>query len=211
MKCAVIVNGVPASGKSTITAALVTQLTAAGLAAVPLTLDTVKEGLFAHMGIGDRDHNRMLGRASYHAIFNIIATFPEGLVPVIDAWHGFQREDVLRTHITRAGIDKLVEIWVAVPPQVAADRYRARSVQRHAGHLPASYAEELHELASVARPRGFGPVIEVDGTVPVPPGLGTQVMAVLQVHFDTGHTGHNSVGSAEQASHTTLGGSGSAR
>jgi len=46
--------------------------------------DTVRAALFAQIGIGERDHNPMLGRGSYRAIFNTIAAFPGGLVPVID-------------------------------------------------------------------------------------------------------------------------------
>jgi len=179
MKCAVLVNGVPASGKSTVMKELVAQMEAAGIATVPLALDTVKEGLFAHVGPGDRAHNRMLGRASYHAIFSSIAAFPDNLVTLIDAWHGFEPAEVLREHIARAGIVRLVEVWVYIEPAAAAARYRARSAQRHAGHLPASYADELFELAEVARPRRLGPVIEVDGAAPLYRDLGAQVMAAL--------------------------------
>jgi glucokinase len=179
MKRAVLVNGVPASGKSTVMTGLVAQMDAAGIATVPLALDTLKEGLFAHIGSGDRAHNRMLGRASYHAIFNSIAAFPDSLVTLIDAWHGFEPAEVLRAHIARAGIQRLVEVWVSVEPTVAATRYRGRSGQRHAGHLPASYADELFKLAEVARPQMFGPVIDVDGAAPLPRDLGAQVMAAL--------------------------------
>lgn len=164
---AVLVNGVPASGKSTVAAALTAYLMAQGVAAVPLALDTVKEGLFAHLGAGDRAHNRLLGRASYHAIFASIAGFPPALVPVIDAWHGFQPVEVLRAHLDRAGIDRVVEVWCAVTPGTAADRYRARAATRHAGHLPASYADELHALAGTARPLALGPVVRIDTERPV--------------------------------------------
>ena len=50
MKSAVLVNGVPASGKSSI-ARLVSGATGWPL----LGLDTIKEALFAHLGMGDRD------------------------------------------------------------------------------------------------------------------------------------------------------------
>lgn len=161
MRQAVLVNGVPASGKSTFAARLTWHLTAHGLAAVPLTLDTVKEGLFAHLGTGDRAHNRMLGRASYHAIFASIAAFPDTLIPVVDAWFGFQPAEVLRAHLGRARIDRTVEVWCDVSPETAAARYRARAADRHAGHLPASYADELFDLAGRAAPMGLGPVIRV--------------------------------------------------
>ena len=167
MKRAILVNGVPASGKSAVTRQLTGLLDARGIAAVPLTLDTVKEGLFAHIGTGDRAHNRILGRASYHAIFASIAAFPERLLPIVDAWHGFQPAEVLSAHIERAGIDSVIEIWCAVSPETAAARYRARAATRHGGHLPASYAEELFELTQRARPRALGPVIEIDTERPV--------------------------------------------
>ncbi|RNF33576.1 ROK family protein [Paracoccus methylarcula] len=160
-------------------AGVIGALVAQGVAAVPLGLDIVKEGLFTHIGTGDRAHNRMLGRASYHAIFNSVAGFPDNLVPVIDAWHGFQPEEVLREHVARARIDRLVEIWVAIGPALAAERYRARSATRHAGHLPASYADELYRLAERARPMALGPVIEIDGAAPVPADLAMRVLAAL--------------------------------
>lgn len=169
MRLAVLVNGVPASGKSTVTRLLTQSLTRQGVAAVPLALDTVKEGLFAHIGTGDREHNRTLGRASYHAIFASIAEFPDSLVPVIDAWHGFQPLDVLTGHLARARIEHVVEVWCAVSPQTAAARYRERAAKRPPGHLPASYADELLALAGRARPIGVGPTIEVATEVGIAP------------------------------------------
>lgn len=179
MKQLVIVNGVPASGKSTVSARLTEHLLDAGVAAVPFALDIVKEGLFAHLAAGDREHNRMLGRASYHAIFNTVAAFPELLVPVIDAWHGFQPESVLRGHLSRAGIERVVEVWCRVSPEAAAARYRARTAQRHVGHLPASYADELYELAKRARPISIGPVVEIDGEKPASGQAFDDVCAIL--------------------------------
>lgn len=179
MKQAIIVNGVPASGKSTVATALVQALTDRGVAAVPLTLDTVKEGLFVHVGTGDRAHNRMLGRASYHAIFNTIAAFPASLVPVIDAWHGFEPKDVLRDHVARAGIDRVIEVWCSVSPATAAARYRARAQIRHTGHLPSSYADELFELAGRARPMSLGPVLHVDAENPLDPSLFDDIYELL--------------------------------
>ena len=179
MRRAILVNGVPASGKSTVSARLVPALLAAGVPAVPLSLDTVKEALFVHLGAGDREENRRLGRASYQAIFDSIAAFPDDLVPVVDAWHGFQPPEVLRGHLERARIGHVVEVWCRVPPETAAARYRARA--RHPGHPPASYADELYELAGRARPMGFGPVIELDSDGPPDPGDIVEILRLLGV------------------------------
>lgn len=167
MRQAILVNGVPASGKSTVAKQVVQALLDRGICTVPLGIDTVKEGLFAQLGTGDREYNRMLGRASYHAIFDTIATFPETLVPVIDAWHGFQPESVLRGHIARARVDRVIEIWCAVAPETAAERYRDRAANRHAGHLPSSYADELFELAGRATPIALDKVVWVAEEQPV--------------------------------------------
>ncbi len=167
VKSVVLVNGVPASGKSAVTAILVRHLTDAGIPAVPFTLDTVKECLYDHVGIGDRDHNRMLGRASYQSIFANIGAFPNELVPVIDAWHGFLPIVALRDHLAEAQITHVVEIWCKVSPKVAAERYIKRASRRTEGHPPASYADELFELASRAHPLSLGPVVQIDTEKPV--------------------------------------------
>ena len=162
MRKVILINGVPASGKSTVAAGLVDYLTYNGIPAVPFSLDIVKECLFSHVGTGDRDHNRMLGRASYQSIFASLSPFPEELIPIIDAWHGFVPTSVLRDHVAAAKIDHVVEVWCNVSPAVAAERYRARANERMVGHPPESYADELYELASRARPLALGPVVEID-------------------------------------------------
>lgn len=80
MKTGILVNGVPASGKSTVAKAI------SQSAGWPMfALDTVKEALFAHLGTGDREHNRLFGKASYQAIFAVIGDFPHGATVVINA------------------------------------------------------------------------------------------------------------------------------
>lgn len=162
MKRAVLVNGVPASGKSTVAQAL-SQAKGWPL----LTLDTIKEALFAHLGTGDRDYSRLLGRASYQAIFALIEDFPDGTTTVVDAWFGFQPIDVLQGHLARAGIDEVAEIWCHAPGEIIGERYRARLDQRHSGHLGASYVPELVELAGRSRSLGSYPMFAVDTTRPL--------------------------------------------
>jgi glucokinase len=152
----ILVNGVPASGKSTVASVIGRELSMPILA-----LDTIKEAFFDHVGIGDRAHNRLLGKASYQAIFSTIAGFPDGLGAIVDAWHGFQPREALQEHLARASAGPVLEVWCHGPPVVIAERYRSRANVRHPGHPPASFAEELAALAARARPLGLGPVIDV--------------------------------------------------
>jgi glucokinase len=159
MKRAVLVNGIPASGKSTVAHAI-----SIAKNWPLLTLDTIKEALFAHLGTGDRDYNRLLGKASYQAIFALIRDFPGGTTVVIDAWFGFQPLEVLQNHITNAGIGQIAEVWCHAPGNVLGDRYRSRLDKRHVGHLGNSYIPELIALAGTAKPLGVYPVFEIDTT-----------------------------------------------
>lgn len=67
---------------------------------------------------------------------------------------------MLQDYCAKADINTVIGVWCNVTPAVAAERYRARANKRMAGHPPASYASELHELASHARPLAMGPVVE---------------------------------------------------
>ena len=158
----ILVNGVPASGKSTVAAIIARRLS------MPiLNLDTIKEALFDHLGTGDRDYNRLLGKASYQAIFSTIAGFPDGLGAIVDAWHKFQPLEVLQGHLARASAGPVLEVWCRAPPELIAERYRTRATFRHRGHPPASYADDLATLAAHATPLGVGPTIDVatDGEI----------------------------------------------
>jgi glucokinase len=159
MKRAVLVNGIPASGKSTVARAV-----SAAKNWPLLTLDTIKEAFFAHLGTGDRDYNRLLGKASYQAIFALAGDFPDDTTFVIDAWFGFQPIEVLHSHLAQAGIGRAAEIWCHAPGYVLGERYRARLASRHPGHLGASYIPELVELADKVQPLRNFPVFDVDTT-----------------------------------------------
>ena len=163
MKGAVFVNGVPASGKSTVARTLA-QATGWPL----LALDTIKEALFHDIGRGDRDHNRMLGRASYRAIFDVIADCPAGARVVIDAWFGFQPRALLDEHVARAGLTRIAQVWCFAPPDVIGARYAARVGARSAGHLGLDYVPELIALAARARPLDGITTLSVDTTKPAP-------------------------------------------
>ncbi|MFO1142075.1 MAG: ROK family protein [Amaricoccus sp.] len=158
----VMVNGVPASGKSSV-AAMLSEATGWPV----LALDTVKDPFLAEIGDVDRPFNRVLGRASYRAVFALIAAQPPGATAIVDAWFGFQPRALLDELLAAAGIGDVLEIWCYAAPRVVADRYRARAAGRLPGHPGPEYAEELRGLAARAEPMRIGPVLEVDTETPV--------------------------------------------
>lgn len=160
----VMVNGVPASGKSSVARALADQT------GWPiLTLDTIKTPFLDVLPPGDRAFNRTLGRASYAAIFDLIHDAPAGSSFIIDAWFGFQPLAVLEDGLARAGVTDLAEIWCHAPPKVIGQRYADRLHTRHPGHPGASYVPELIALAEAARPTGLAPRLDIDTTLPLMP------------------------------------------
>ena len=157
----VMVNGVPASGKSSVARAL------AERTGWPiLGLDTIKNPHLELIANVDRDFNRLLGRASYKAIFSIIKESAAGSTFIVDAWFGFQPIETLKAHIEMAGITRIAEIWCHAPPEVVGERYGRRAGNRLPGHPGPSYVPELIGLAARAKPAGLGDVLDVDTSQP---------------------------------------------
>lgn len=162
MKKAILVNGVPATGKSS-----VARFVADARGWPILALDSVKEPFFDHLGVGDREFNRKLGRASYQAIWSIVRDAPDGMIFIVDAWFGFQPRDVLEAHLVRAGVGSTAEVWCHAPPEILVERYRQRLDMRHAGHPGEAFLPELDALARRAEPLRRGPIFDVDTTQPL--------------------------------------------
>lgn len=160
-KRVLMVNGVPASGKSRMAHAISAQTGWPILA-----LDTIKNPFLEHIDGVDRLFNRTLGKASYQAIWSVITDAPEGSTFIVDAWFGFQPLALLEEHIARSGVTDIAEIWCHAPGEVLAGRYAARLDQRLPGHPGASYIPELIELAKHASPFCLGPVYDIDTTLP---------------------------------------------
>lgn len=157
----VLVNGVPASGKSRVARALADQTGWPILA-----LDTIKEPFLQSLQPVDRPFNRKLGQAAYQAIFGTLADAPPGTF-ILDAWFGFQPAEVLAEGLARAGITAAVELWCAAPPEEIGRRYGTRAATRTPGHPGPEYVPELVALATRARPEGTRPTLTVDTTQPI--------------------------------------------
>ncbi|MGK3141292.1 AAA family ATPase [Pantoea sp. C2G6] len=156
-KRVVLVNGIPASGKSTLTRAL-----SQHFGWPVLTLDSLKEPFMSCFAPVDRQRNRQLGCAAYQAIWNIVAQAPATPVWLIDAWFGFQPRALLEQGLKQAGVEQVLELWLEIAPEMAVARYQARLSQRLPGHPGAEYLPELRQLAQQAAPMALGPVLKVD-------------------------------------------------
>jgi glucokinase len=173
-KRVVLVNGVPASGKST-----VAQAVSRELGWPLLTLDSIKQPFLDELPPGDRLFNRTLGRAAYQAIWALLADAPEGSF-VLDAWFGFQPLEMLQDGLHKAGVAAVAELWCTAPPEEIGRRYAERVPTRGPGHPGLDYVPELVTLAASAQPTGLAPTRPVDTTRPLDPvGLARWLREVL--------------------------------
>ena len=159
LKRVVLVNGIPASGQSTLTRALSHRF-----GWPVLTLDSLKEPFMACFAPVDRQRNRQLGCAAYQAIWNIVGQAPASQIWLIDAWFGFQSRAVLEQGLQQAGVGAVLELWMQIAPEAAVARYQARLSQRLPGHPGAEYLPELRQLAQQAEPMALGPVLRVNAS-----------------------------------------------
>ncbi len=157
----VLINGLPATGKSMLGERLRQDFNAP-----LLSLDSIKEALFDVLGIGDREYNRKLGRATKEVIWTVINELPHGMLVFVDAWLGFPPYDTLITGLNRADASKIIEIWCHAPGNILAQRYIERVDIRHKGHLGKEYATELSEIADRVKATGLFPSYLVDTTQP---------------------------------------------
>lgn len=158
-KTVILVNGVPASGKSTVARQI-----GDALGWPVLSLDTVKQPFLDALPPGDRLFNRTLGRASYRAMFDVVRDAPVGSGFVLDAWFGLQPVECLAEALEGAGVLGCVELWCEAPPGEIGRRYADRAGRRGPGHPGLDYVPELIDLARRATPTGLVPARRQDTT-----------------------------------------------
>jgi predicted kinase len=152
-KAAILVNGLPASGKTTLAGRL-----GLLLGCPVLSKDPVKE-LFADLTsptvAGDA-----LGGIAMDALWALAAQIPDGVI-VDSFWLGGRDEEHARSGIERSGAGRVVEVWCDLPPAEARERFDARADQRHSIH-----SDRLDQFAD-AQPLAIWPVVRVDTRLPV--------------------------------------------
>lgn len=157
MKTVILVNGVPASGKSTIAKAISVHFDHPYL-----SIDVIKEPFMAIHDNIDRAFNREMGKSAYQVIWDTVSDAPDGCTYVIDAWFGFQPKETLEQYLKSAGVDQVIEVWNQISPELVSQRYRDRLPFRKEGHPGEEYIPELAALAERASPMRVGTLISVD-------------------------------------------------
>lgn len=158
MKKLIIVNGIPASGKSS-----VTKIIADYFSFPVLSIDEIKEPFMVQFtDVIDRPLNRKLGYAAYQAMFNIVKSSPAEVIFIMDAWFGFRDKSVLEDYLKEIGDVQVIEVWVKASGELVAERYKKRCGHRIKGHPGEEYIPELVLLADRAEPMNVGKTYTFD-------------------------------------------------
>ncbi len=157
-----VVSGHPGSGKTTVARQL-----ALALAWPLVSRDDLKELLFDHLGIGDREWSKTLGAASYDLMDRTLGLLMEtGAGVVAEANFSAAAARSLRTLAQRRDY-AVLEVCCSAPAPLLVARFsrRAHEGQRHAGHRDAdNLAEQAARVAVPYQPLGVGPVLPLDTT-----------------------------------------------
>ena len=159
---AILVNGLPGSGKTTLSATL------AGVLGCPLlATDPIKEAL-ADLA-GPMIAPEALGTIAMDTVWSMAAEVEAGVV-VDSFWHRPRDLELARAGGARAGSPRTLEVWCDVDPDVALQRVvdRLAAGGRHPAHgTVESTRASWAEWAEAAAPLGEWPVLRVDTSTPV--------------------------------------------
>lgn len=161
----IIVTGPSATGKTGLAERL-----AADLKLPAVHKDAIKEQLFNSLGWSDREWSRKLGGASYDLLWLVAERILAADCPALIEGNirGMVAETQLRTIAARTGC-RFAQVNCRAGPRILLARYRqrARSGERHPGHLDDPDDPTLREQFADGRYEPLdigGPVIEIDMT-----------------------------------------------
>lgn len=165
-RAAILVNGLPASGKSTLAPKLARAL------GLPLfAKDVIKETHADVLGVHPPDDrpqrawNGALGQAASETMWALLAEAPLGAV-LESSWRADVRP-LVQAGLARAKVARTIEIWCDAPADVSYDRDRVRWAGRHRIHGARMSEAEWAAMVADGRPLAIGPVLRVDTTGPV--------------------------------------------
>lgn len=159
----VVVTGPPASGKSTIAAAI-----AKGLPAPLIAKDPVKEALFDGLGTGNADWSRKLGIATYGILYLMLEQeLRAGRSCVLEANFDHNEASTQLAAIQLRRPFRALQIVCTAERNTLVKRFVARSNSRHPGHIDDERLEDVEDSIDARRWRALeldGETIEVDTT-----------------------------------------------
>jgi glucokinase len=158
----VLINGRPASGKSTLAPRL-----GEALGLPTISRDAIKETHADVLGcehptLSQREWNRRLSAAASESAWTLLATMPNGAV--IEAPYPVDVRHYVHKGLARAGIRNVVEIWCEVPFDLAVERDKLRHGERHPIHGELGTEAEWSRWRDIAQPIGAFPLLRVDTT-----------------------------------------------
>jgi adenylate kinase family enzyme len=158
---AILITGLPASGKTTLAKRLV------DLLGLPLfSRDIIKEAIFESIGEGDIVSPKMLGIASTGVIWSLLKDCPNGAL--IETWINPIRDDTsaVRSALEHSGVEVVYEIFCQCPADIAVRRYAARKRSEvHRGND--RVLQDIRDVAPFMKPLGIGLTLTVDTSRPV--------------------------------------------
>lgn len=166
----VLVNGLPAAGKSTLAPGL-----AKALGLPLLSKDIIKEvhadvlGADPPTGLTQREWNRNLGAAASRTMWAVLGMSSPGAV-LESSWRSDVR-GLVEAGLRHAGVDHVAEVWCEAPVPLLRERFSRRWASSHPIHGAAPDDDEWAQMVAHAEPLGLGPVLRVDTTVAVDLGL----------------------------------------
>lgn len=164
----VLVNGLPAAGKTTLARAL------SRILRLPMiSKDVIKEthadalGSDPPPGWTQREWNRALGAAASQTQWSLLADACAGAV-VESSWRADVRP-LVEAGLREAGIGDVVEVWCEAPVSLLRQRFSQRWESSHPIHGAAMSDDEWAAMIEYARPLAFGPVYRLDTSGRVDP------------------------------------------
>lgn len=173
----IIIQGAPASGKTTISRRLAQQLDDVLL----VSKDSIKEFLFDTQPSGDRDWSRLLGKASIAAMYEIAKVFlTHGRHVMLEsAFHtAYAQEDIRKLDVD------VFEIYCHCDTEKLAERFHARALaDRHPGHLDDTVTYSVESIKQF-QPLNVGTTMVVDTTEGVDEQLCEEIVRNIRLFLE---------------------------